>query len=110
MALDLANRHAARVETENLLVEAVEPRLALGDQQRLEAAGPVARHGNVDFAIVGQDGLGAAPVAAVAAATAGRIALLIAKMLAQLGSQSALDQRLLQLFEKTIRARQVLRF
>jgi hypothetical protein len=107
MALDLAHRHAARIEAENFLVKAVEPGLALGDQQRLEAAGPVARNGNLDLAIVGQDGLGAGAVAAVATATAGRVALLVAEMFAQLGSQRAFDQRLLQLFEKPIRASQV---
>jgi hypothetical protein len=49
MPLDLAHRHAARVKAQNFVVEAVEPRLALGDQQWLEAAGPVARHGDVDL-------------------------------------------------------------
>src|SRR6202040_741347 len=109
MALDLAHRHAAGIEAENLLVKAVKPGLALGDQQRLEAAGPVARDPDVDLAIIGQDGLRAAAVAAVAAAAAGRIALLVAEMLAQLRSQRPFDQRLLQLFEKPVRARQVLR-
>jgi hypothetical protein len=39
VTLDLAHRHAAGVEAQNLVVEAVEVRLALGDQLRLEAAG-----------------------------------------------------------------------
>jgi len=108
MALDLANRHAARVEAENLLVKAVEPGLALGNQQRLEAAGPIAGDGNLDLAIVGQDGLRAGAVAAVATAAAGRIALLVAEMFAQLRTQRALDQRFLQLLEKPVRSRQVL--
>src|ERR1700730_4711965 len=87
----------------------LEPRLALGDQQRLEAAGPVARDRDVDLAIIGQDRLRAGAVAAVAAATAGWIALLVAEMLAQLRSQRPLDQRLLQPLEKPVRTRQVFR-
>jgi hypothetical protein len=52
MALDLAHCHAARVEAQNLVIEAVEPGLALGDQLRLEAARPVARDRDVDLAVV----------------------------------------------------------
>jgi hypothetical protein len=65
VALDLAHRHAAGVQAENLVVETVEARLPLGDELRLEAAGPVARHRNLDLAILGQDRLRARPVAAV---------------------------------------------
>ena len=89
MALDLADRHAARVEAEEYLVKAVEPGLALGDQQRLQAAGPVARHRDVDPTIIGQDGLRAGAVAAVAAAAAGQIALLVAEMFALSSAPSA---------------------
>jgi hypothetical protein len=99
MALDLTHRHAAGIEAENLLVKAVEPGLALGDQQRLEAAGPIARDRDVDLAIIGQDSLRAGAVAAVAAATAGRVPLLVAKVLAQLRPKRSLDERLLQLLE-----------
>jgi hypothetical protein len=109
MALNLTHRHAARVEAQNLVVEAVEPRLAFGDQQWLEAAGPVARDGNIDLAILGQNRLRARAVAVVAAAAARRIALLVAKMLTQLRAKRTLDQRLLQLLEKPVRTRQVLR-
>jgi hypothetical protein len=76
-------------------------------RRRLEAAGPVARDRDVDLAIIGQDRLRAGAVAAVAAATAGWIALLVAEMLAQLRSQRPLDQRLLQPLEKPVRTRQV---
>ena len=107
VALDLAHRHAARVEAQDLVVEAVEPGLALGDQLRLEAAGPVARDRDLDLAVLGQDRLRARPVAAVAAAAAGRVALLVAKMLGQLRTKRALDQRLLQLLEKPVLAGQV---
>ena len=39
MALDLAHRHAAGVKAQDLVVEAVEAGLALGNQLRLECAG-----------------------------------------------------------------------
>src|SRR6202008_3504203 len=74
VALDLPNRHAACIEAQNLVVEPVEPRLPLGDQLRFETAGPIARHRNLDFAILGQDRLRTRPVGAVAFAAACRIA------------------------------------
>ena len=79
VALDLAHRHAARVKAQDLVVEAVEPGLALADQLRLEAAGPVARDRNLDLPVLGQYRLRTRAVAAVAAAAAGRIALLVAQ-------------------------------
>jgi hypothetical protein len=44
VALDLAHRHAARVEAQDFLIEPIEAGLTFGDQLRLEAAGPVSRH------------------------------------------------------------------
>ena len=64
-------------------------------------------HRNVDLAILGQDRLCARSVAAVAAAAARRIAFLVAQVLGQLGPERPLDQRLLELLEKPIVARQV---
>jgi hypothetical protein len=57
VALDLPHRHAASVEAQDLVVETIEARLALGDQLWLETAGAIARDRNVDLAILGQDGL-----------------------------------------------------
>jgi hypothetical protein len=54
VALDLTHRHAAGVQAQNLVVEAVEVCLALGDQLRLEAAGAVAWHRDLDLAVLGQ--------------------------------------------------------
>lgn len=79
MALDLPNRHAAGLEAQNLVVEAGKMRLPFGDQLRLEAAGALARHRDLDLAIIGGDRLRAHPVAAVARAATGRVALLIAQ-------------------------------
>src|SRR6516165_10451089 len=109
VALDLPNRHAACIEAQNLVVEPVEPRLPLGDQLRFETAGPIAWHRNLDFAILGQHRLRTRTVAAVAFAAACRIALLVAEVVGQLRPERALDQRLLQLFEKTAISSQVFR-
>jgi hypothetical protein len=59
VTLDLADRHAAGIQAQDLVVEAVEPGLALGDELRFETAGAVARHRNLDLAVLGQDRLAA---------------------------------------------------
>jgi hypothetical protein len=102
-------RPSAGVEAQNLVVEAIEPPLALADQLWLEAAGPVARDRDLNLSVLGQERLRAAAVAAVAAAAAGRIALLIPQVLGQLGAERAFDQRLLQPLEKPALAGQVFR-
>ena len=66
-----AHRHATGVDAQNLVVEAIETGLALGDQLRLEAAAPVAWDRNLDLRRLGQDRLRARAVATVAAAAAG---------------------------------------
>ena len=60
------HRHAAGIQAQDLVVEAVEPRLALGDELRLETAGTVTRNRNLDLAVLRQDRLAAAPVTAIA--------------------------------------------
>jgi hypothetical protein len=102
MPLDLSHRHTARIEAQDLVVEPLEPRLALGDELRLEAAGAVAGHRKVEFAVPGQDRLRAGPVAAVSAATTGRITLLIAQVTSQLSPESPFDQGLLELLEQPV--------
>src|SRR5438874_3358329 len=104
MALDLAHRQAARVEADDALVEAGEPRLALGHDLRLEASVAIARHRQVERAVIRQHRLRRIPIAAVAAAPARRIALLVAEMLGQLGPEHALQERLLQLLEHSLLA------
>ena len=56
-----------------------------------------------------QDRLRAGAVAAVTAAAAGRVPLLVAKMIAQLRTKRPLNQRLLQLLEKSVRTCEVFR-
>jgi hypothetical protein len=86
----------ARVKADDLVVEAVEPGLALGDQLRFEAAGAITRDFDRNLAVLGQDRLGAGAVAAVAAAPTRRVALLIAKVIAQLRAKRPFDQRFLE--------------
>ena len=95
-ALDLAYRHAAGVHGDDLVVEAGEAALVLGDEQRLEAAFAVARHVNPYRPILGQDGLAAHPIAVVAAIVRPRLAGRVAQVVGELGPQRALDQRLLE--------------
>ena len=62
MALDLAHRHAAGVQRDDLVVEAVEAGLALGHDLRLEGAVAIARHVDLDRAVLGQHRLGMLPL------------------------------------------------
>ena len=95
-ALDLAHRHAARIHGDDLVVEAREAALVLGDQDRLEAALAVARHLDAHRTSVGQHSLGAGAVAVVARILGLGRARRVAQVVAELGAQRALDQRLLE--------------
>jgi hypothetical protein len=108
MALDLADCHATRIEAQDLVVDTVEPRLSFRDQLRLEAANAVARDGNLDLAIVGQDRLRTRPIAAVATASTVGIALFISQVLSEFCAERPLDQRLLELLEEPILACEIL--
>ena len=101
-ALDLAHRHAARVHGDDLVVKAGEAPLVLADELRLEAAGAVARHLDGQRAGVGQHRLGALAVAVVGRAFRLGLARRIAQVLAHLGAQRALDERLLELLEDVL--------
>src|SRR5712692_7098104 len=107
--LDLANRQTPGIEADDPIVETVEPGLPLGDNLRLEAAVAVARYRELDRAVVAEHRFARMAVAAVSAASAGRVALLVPQMLAQLGTQCALQQFLLELFEEPLFTEQILR-
>ena len=87
MSLNLANRQASGIKADYPIVEPVEPGLPFGDDLRLEAAVAVARHRDLDRPVIADHGLARISVAAVAAAAAGRFALLVSQMLAQLGAE-----------------------
>ena len=91
MALDFAHRHAAGIQAQDIVVEAIEPRLSLGDELRLKTAGAVSGDGNLDRAFLGQDPVAASTVATVAGPATCRIALLVAEVLAQLGAERSLN-------------------
>jgi hypothetical protein len=109
MRLDLTHRQAAGIEADDPIVEPVQPGLPLGHNLRFEAAVAVTRHRDLDRAVVADHRLARISVAAVAAAAAGRVAFLIAEMLAQLGTQRSLQQAFLQLPEQPVLAEQIRR-
>ena len=100
---DLAGAHAARVHRHDLVVEAGKAALVLGDQLRIEARLPVARHLQLDLAGVGRHRLAAIAVAAVAGP------VLADEVMVHLGVQRPLGQRLLQIVEQAVRVERRLR-
>jgi hypothetical protein len=109
VSLDLANREAPGIEADDPIVEPMEPGLPFGDDLRLKAAIAVARHRDLDRSVIADHGLARIPVAAVAAAAAGRVALLVSQMLAQFGAERPFQQALLKFLEQTLLAEQILR-
>jgi hypothetical protein len=100
--LDLAHAQTTGVEREDVLVEARQAPGVLGDELGLEGAGAVARDGDGDRAIFGQDGFGRRAVAVVG--LVGRLGVPggIAEMGRELAGQDALHQRPLHLPEELV--------
>ena len=94
--LNLAHREPARVERDDRVIEAREASLVFADQPRLETAVPVARHGERQRAVIRQHGLAAAPIAMIRGVFGLGPARHITEMVAQLGAQGPLDDRLLE--------------
>jgi hypothetical protein len=95
--LDVAGRHPAGVEREDLLVEAVEGAAVFGHDPRLEAALTVARQLDRDRSVRCAQRLRRRPVAPVRLPLRRLRARRIAEMLLQLGAGRPLDQPLAQL-------------
>src|SRR5690606_1072552 len=95
MSGDLPRAHSARVHRDNLVVEAGEPALVLGDQLGIEAALAVARNVDLDLAGVRHHALAAIAVAAVAGL------LIAAEMMIHLGIERPFGQGLLQRIEQS---------
>ncbi|CAB5328303.1 hypothetical protein IST4119_00738 [Burkholderia multivorans] len=94
--LNLPHAHAAGIHRDDLVVEACEASLALGDRYRIKGAFAVARNLDVEQVIVGCDALAAGAVAMVRAARRLGFALLVAQVVGQFAAQRALEYRLLQ--------------
>src|SRR6266511_1070974 len=109
VALDVAGRHAAGVEREDLLVEAVEGTPVLGHDPRLEAALPVARQLDPDRPILRAQRLRRRPVAPIRLPLGRLSARRIAEMLPQLDTGRPFDQTAPQLVNQPIRTGQLLR-
>src|SRR3954463_823430 len=105
MTLDLPGRHASRVHGDDLLVEARKPPLIPGDQLRVERAFPIARNTQVQLGILGQHRLLRIATAVIGLARR-RLAI---EMVVQFRVQDALGQRFLQLVEKPILGKHLLR-
>ena len=105
MALDLANRHAARIHRHDLLVEAREAALVTGDQLGIERSFPVTRDFDVDLRRLGQHGLLRIAIAVIGFP---RRCLAI-EMIVQLRVQNPLGQGLFQLVEKPVLGKNFLR-
>lgn len=110
MALDLAHRHAAGVQGDDLVVEAGPAGLVLGDQLGFEGALAVAPHLDGQFAELALERLPALAVASVAAGVDLRFVSVVAEVLGQFGVQRLFYQQLGQLLEQAVLADQVFRF
>jgi len=95
--LDLAGRHPARVQREDLLVEAVERTGVLGHDPRLERRVAVARQLDRHRPVDRPQRLLRDPVTPVLLLFGRHLAGRVAEVLFQLGAGRALDQPLAQL-------------
>jgi hypothetical protein len=104
---DVARSHPARIQRDDPLVEPLQPGLALAHDLRLEAAGPVPRHGQIDGTNISQQRLAGRPVAAVPRPPPSRVMLFIAQVPSQLLSQRPLQHRLSHLRQQAGGAEQL---
>jgi hypothetical protein len=94
MALNLANRHAAGVERDDLVVKAAPAGLVFGDQLGFEGAMAVARHLDGQLTELTLERFAPLAVAGIAAGIDDRLMLRMAQMLGKLGIQRLLYQQL----------------
>ena len=77
VVLDVADRHALRIQADDHVRQAVQPSLTLAHQLGVEAAVAVPRGGQVDVADLGTQPFRAGPVAGIARPVPGPVMLLI---------------------------------
>src|SRR5690606_37283036 len=109
MPLDLARRHAARVEREHLLIEARETTPALREQSGFEAALAISGHRDLDLRGVRLHPLGHAAIARVLAIAPFGGVLLVAEVRRHLPFQRTLHQPLRQLRQQHLFPEDLLR-
>jgi hypothetical protein len=99
----------ARIQGNNLLIEAVEACLVLLDELRFELRVAVTWHLNAHLPALALDGLRRAAVTRVAGVVARRSVLLVAKVVRQFTGERAFDQRFSELLEQALLAEQIVR-
>src|SRR5699024_898764 len=92
VVLDVANRHPARVEADDHVIEPAQAALALGDQARGERPGPIPRDLQLDGPELGLHRLRRGPGAGVGVLRRLAGALLVAQVAGQLGLQASLER------------------
>jgi hypothetical protein len=79
--LDLTERHPPGIERDDLFIEAVEARLVLLDQLRLELGSAVTRNVDLHLPALAAQRLRRCAVARVAGVVASRVVLLLSEMM-----------------------------
>ncbi len=109
MAADIPHAHPPRIHGDDLVIEPVDPGLALADQARLEAAIPIARNVDLESSGLALHGLAPGAVPPVRLHRRGRLTGFVAQVIRQFRSQHPLHQRSLEPLHQTAVAKQVLR-
>jgi hypothetical protein len=102
--LDLAERHPACIERDDLLIEAVEARLVLLDELRLELRSAVAGHVNAHLPALASQRLWRGAIARVAGVGAGGVVLLVAEVVGEFAVEGTLDESFGELLEQAVLA------
>ena len=97
VVLDVADRHPARVQADDHVLEPAQAAGALGDQPRGERAVAVPRLVQPDVPDLGADPLRGGAVAGVATAPTARVTAFVVEMIGQFGIHPTLQDRLDQL-------------
>jgi hypothetical protein len=104
---DLPGGQALGIERQHDLVHLGQSSLPFAHDLRLERAGPIPRHVDLDWAgVLGQHRFRPGAVADIARSGTSRIVLLIAQVLGHLLAQRGLEHRLGQLLEQPVRTSQ----
>ncbi|MNE31938.1 hypothetical protein D3C80_1255290 [compost metagenome] len=100
--LDFSDTQTARVERNDLVIEACPAGLMLGDQLRLEGGLTVARDVERQFAEVALQGFTAVTVARIGGSVGDRCAFVMPQVFGHFGFKGPLDQHLGELFEQAV--------